>query len=162
LFAPGSKLPALPNIVATRSTEESMTINSIQSGAIIIAGSGMCTGGRIHHHLKNNVWRPECHIIIVGYQADGTLGRRIVDGVETIKLWQEEYPVRAQVHTIGGLSAHADQAGLVDWYRGFTGRPPVYLVHGEERSQVPLVERLESELDAPATIAEYEQVVTIA
>lgn len=162
LFAPGSKLPSLPNIVATRSTEESMSINSIQSGAIIIAGSGMCTGGRIHHHLKNNVWRPECHIIIVGYQADGTLGRRIVDGVETIRLWQQEYPVRAQVHTIGGLSAHADQAGLVEWYRGFKGRPPVYLVHGENRSQVPLVERIKSELNAPATIAEYGQIVTIA
>lgn len=161
LFAPGSKLPALPNVAATRSTEESMTINDIRSGAIIIAGSGMCTGGRIHHHLKNNVWRPECHIVIVGYQADGTLGRRIVDGVETIRLWQQEYPVRAQVHTIGGLSAHADQAGLVDWYGNFEGRPPVYLVHGEERSQRPLAEKLEADLQAPVTIADPGQVVEI-
>lgn len=161
LFAPGSKLPALPNVVATRSTEESMTINAIQSGAIIIAGSGMCTGGRIHHHLKNNIWRPECHVVIVGYQADGTLGRRIVDGAESIRLWQQEYPVRARVHTIGGLSAHADQSGLIDWYGNFEGRPPVYLVHGEERSQQPLAERLRHDLQAPVTIAERQQIVDI-
>lgn len=161
LFAADSKLPNLPNIVATRSTEESMTINSIESGAIIIAGSGMCTGGRIHHHLKNNIWRPECHVVIVGYQADGTIGRRIVDGAETIRLWQQEYPVRAQVHTIGGLSAHADQAGLVNWYRDFEGRPPVYLVHGEERSQLPLAERLRSELQAPVSIAEHSQIIEL-
>ena len=153
LFSGESTLPRLPNIAATRSTEESMTINAIKSGAIIIAGSGMCTGGRIHHHLKNNVWRPECHIVIVGYQADGTLGRRIVDGAENIRLWGEDYEVRAKVHTIGGLSAHADQAGLVNWYRHFRSRPPVYLVHGEERSQLPLVERLKGDLQASATIA---------
>ena len=138
-----------------------MTINSIKSGAIIIAGSGMCTGGRIHHHLKNNISREECHIVIVGYQADGTLGRRIVDGADKIRLWGEEYNVRAQVHTIGGLSAHADQAGLVDWYRNFTARPPVYLVHGEERSQQPLVERLKQELQAPAEIAQHGMRVNI-
>ncbi len=153
LFSGDSTLPPLPNIFATRSTEESMTINSIKSGAIIIAGSGMCTGGRIHHHLKYNIWRPECHVVIVGYQADGTLGRQIVDGADEIRLWGEEYKVRATVHTIGGLSAHADQAGLVDWYRHFESKPPVYLVHGEERSQIPLTERLETELRAPVTIA---------
>ena len=98
LFKPGSDLPNLPNIYMTRSTEESMTINPIKSGAIIIAGSGMCSGGRIQHHLKNNIWRPECHLVIVGYQAHGTLGRRIVDGVEKIRLWGEFYPVRATVH----------------------------------------------------------------
>lgn len=101
-------MPNLPNIFMTRSTEESMTINSIKSGAIIIAGSGMCSDGRIHHHLKNNIWRPECHLVIVGYQAAGTLGRRLVDGAEKIRLWGDYYPVRAQVHTIGGLSAHAE------------------------------------------------------
>jgi metallo-beta-lactamase family protein len=80
LFKPESDQPNLPNITMSRSTEESMRINSIKSGAIIIAGSGMCSGGRIHHHLKNNIWRPECHLVIVGYQAFGTLGRRIVGG----------------------------------------------------------------------------------
>ncbi|MGI9265491.1 MAG: MBL fold metallo-hydrolase RNA specificity domain-containing protein [Gammaproteobacteria bacterium] len=153
LFEPGSDRPNLPHVHMTRSTEESMMINSIQSGAIIIAGSGMCSGGRIHHHLKNNIWRPECHLVIVGYQAFGTLGRRIVDGAEKIKLWGEYYPVRASVHTIGGLSAHADQDGLVDWYGAFNERPPVYLVHGEQRSQEPLAKRLRAEFNAPVQIA---------
>ena len=138
-----------------------MTINPIKSGAIIIAGSGMCSGGRIHHHLKNNIWRPECHLVIVGYQAHGTLGRRIVDGAEKIKLWGEHYPVRARVHTIGGLSAHADQADLLDWYGAFAGRPPVYLVHGEQRSQVPLAKKLRDTANAPVTIAKHGQKVDI-
>ena len=162
LFKTDSNQPDLTNIIMTRSTEESMTINLIKSGAIIIAGSGMCSGGRIHHHLKNNIWRPECHLVIVGYQAHGTLGRQIVDGVEKIRLWGEYYPVRAQVHTIGGLSAHADQADLLDWYGAFVGHPPVCLVHGEERSQIPLAEKLRSQFDAPVTIAEYGQTIDVA
>ncbi len=162
LFKSGSNQPDLTNIIMTRSTEESMTINLIKSGAIIIAGSGMCSGGRIHHHLKNNIWRPECHLVIVGYQAHGTLGRQIVDGVEKIRLWGEHYPVRAQVHTIGGLSAHADQADLLDWYGAFVGHPPVCLVHGEERAQIPLAEKLRSQFDAPVTIAEYGQTIDVA
>ena len=162
LFKSGSNQPDLTNIIMTRSTEESMTINLIKSGAIIIAGSGMCSGGRIHHHLKNNIWRPECHLVIVGYQAHGTLGRQIVDGVEKIRLWGEYYPVRAHVHTIGGLSAHADQADLLDWYGAFAGHPPVCLVHGEERAQIPLAEKLRSQFDAPVTIAEYGQTIDVA
>ncbi len=161
LFGPNSHLPKLPNFHTTRSTEESMTINHVSSGAVIIAGSGMCSGGRIHHHLKNNIWRPECHLVIVGYQAAGTLGRRIVDGVDKIRLWGKLYPVRARVHTIGGLSAHADQDGLVDWYAAFEGRPPLYLVHGEERSQGPLEARLRSQLNAPVSIARIGQTVDI-
>ena len=129
-----------------------MFINGIESGAIIIAGSGMCSGGRIHHHLKNNIWKPGCHLVIVGYQAIGTLGRRLVDGVEEIRLWGDTYPVRARVHTIGGLSAHADRDDLVDWYGNFASRPPVYLVHGEERAQTALAATLRERLDAPVSI----------
>ncbi len=161
LFEPGSDRPNLPNVHMTRSTEESMMINPIQSGAIIIAGSGMCSGGRIHHHLKNNIWRPECHLMIVGYQAIGTLGRKIVDGAEKIRLWGDYYPVRANVHTIGGLSAHADQADLTDWYGEFDSHPPVYLVHGEQRSQEPLAKKLRSEFDAPVEIARHGMKVNI-
>ncbi|MEJ2258340.1 MAG: MBL fold metallo-hydrolase [Woeseiaceae bacterium] len=161
LFEPASDYPDLPNLFETRTAEESMQINEIESGAIIIAGSGMCTGGRILHHLKNNVWRPECHLVIVGYQADGTLGRRIVDGAEDIRLWGDTYRVRAQLHTIGGLSAHADQSDLIDWYGNFADRPPVYLVHGEERGQKPLLGKLRSELGAPAHIARYRQKIEI-
>ncbi len=161
LFEPKSDYPDLPNLYATRSAEESMTINEIEAGAIIIAGSGMCTGGRILHHLKNNIWRPQCHLVIVGYQAVGTLGRRLVDGADEIRLWGDAYRVRAQRHTIGGLSAHADQSDLLDWYASFEGRPPVYLVHGEERGQRPLLEKLKRELGAPANIARYQQKITI-
>jgi metallo-beta-lactamase family protein len=161
LFQPHSDYPELPNLFETRTAEESKEINELESGAIIIAGSGMCTGGRILHHLKNNVWRPECHILIVGYQAEGTLGRRLVDGAEEIRLWGDTYRVRAQLHTIGGLSAHADQTDLIDWYGSFAGRPPVYLVHGEERGQKPLLEKLRAELDAPAHIARYRQKLEI-
>ena len=161
LFEPRSDHPELPNLYATRTAEESMTINEIESGAIIIAGSGMCTGGRILHHLKKNVWRPQCHLVIVGYQAAGTLGRRLVDGAEEIRLWGDTYRVRLQRHTIGGLSAHADQADLIDWYRSFEGRPPVYLVHGEARGQKPLREKLRKDLGAPAEIARFRQKIPI-
>jgi metallo-beta-lactamase family protein len=161
LFEPRSDNPELPNLYATRTSEESMTINSIESGAIVIAGSGMCTGGRILHHLKHNIWRPQCHVMIVGYQAMGTLGRRLVDGADEIKLWGDTYRVRAKVHTIGGLSAHGDQADLMDWYASFEGRPPVYLVHGEARAQQPLLKKLRIELDAPAEIARYRQKISI-
>ena len=132
----------LPNLHFTRSAEESMQLNQIRAGAVIIAGSGMCTGGRIKHHLKHNVWRNDCHIIITGYQAEGTLGRALVDGAAHIRLWGETVRVAATVHTVGGLSAHADQAGLMNWYAGFEGRPPVALVHGETEA----IDRLASTL----------------
>jgi len=161
LFEPKSDNPELPNLYATLTAEESMTINQIESGAIIIAGSGMCTGGRILHHLKNNIWRPECHVVIVGFQAIGTLGRRLVDGADEIRLWGDTYRVRATVHTIGGLSAHGDQADLMEWYASFADRPPVYLVHGEEGAQAPLLKKLREELKAPAEIARYQQKIVI-
>jgi metallo-beta-lactamase family protein len=161
LFQPGTQLPNLPKFHATRTTEESMVINRIKSGAIIIAGSGMCSGGRILHHLKNNISRAECHLVIVGYQAYGTLGRRLVDGDREISLWGDTYAVRLQVHTIGGLSAHADQADLVEWYSGFENKPPVYLVHGEPDSQKALAATMRTKLKAPVSIARYEQTIEI-
>jgi metallo-beta-lactamase family protein len=161
LFGPDSHLANLPNFHMTRTTEESMMINEIRSGAIIIAGSGMMSGGRIHHHLKNNIGNAAAHLLVVGYQAYGTLGRRIVDGADEIKLWGETYPVRAHVHTIGGLSAHADQQDLVDWYGAIANRPPVYLVHGEPDAQQALQRRLETDLKAPASIAEPGQRIKI-
>ena len=161
LFGPDSNLPDLDNFFMTETTEESMVINQVKSGAIIIAGSGMCTGGRIHHHLKNNIWRPECHLVIVGYQAYGTLGRRLVDGADEIRLWGETYPVRATVHTIGGLSAHGDQQDLIDWYGTFDGAPPLYLVHGESGAQKVLADKLRAATGANVTIATNGQSVRI-
>ena len=161
LFGDGSDVPKLPNLYQTRTPEESMVINEVETGAIIIAGSGMCSGGRILHHLKHNVWRPQCHLVIVGYQAYGTLGRRLVDGAETIRLWGDEYRVRIRVHTIGGLSAHADQQDLVDWYTGFGNKPPVYLVHGEDKAQKVLSRKLRQEHQAPVVIPKLAQKIEI-
>jgi metallo-beta-lactamase family protein len=121
----------MPRLHFTRTAQQSMAINRINSGAIVIAGSGMCTGGRIKQHLKHNVWRDSCHIIITGYQALGTTGRALVDGAPYIRLWGETVRVAAKIHTIGGLSAHADQVGLLDWIGGFKSHPRVALVHGE-------------------------------
>ena len=111
--------------------------------------------------LRRLVWNPACHLVIVGYQAHGTLGRRIVDGVDKIKLWGETYPVRANVHTIGGLSAHGDQQDLIAWYGAFENQPPLYLVHGESRSQTALVKKIRTELNAPVSIAEIGQTIEI-
>ncbi|MCZ7597648.1 MAG: MBL fold metallo-hydrolase [Gammaproteobacteria bacterium] len=139
----------LDNLHMSETTEQSMAINQISSGAIVIAGSGMCTGGRIRHHLKNNISRRQSHVVIVGFQAAGTTGRALVDGARNIALMGRSYPVRAKVHTVGGLSAHADQDGLVDWYRGISGIPRVALVHGEPGAADALRARLASELKAP-------------
>jgi metallo-beta-lactamase family protein len=116
----------------THSVEESMALNKIKSRAIIIAGSGMCEGGRIGHHLKHNLWRPECSVIFVGFQAQGTLGRRIVDHAQSVSIWGEEIAVRARVWTIGGFSAHGDQNGLLEWLSAFKSSPTVFVTHGEE------------------------------
>jgi metallo-beta-lactamase family protein len=131
-------------VTAAESTEDSMRINAIESGAIVIAGSGMCSGGRILHHLKHNLWRPECHVVMIGFQAEGTLGRRLVDGAQHVRLWGETIKVAAKIHTVGGLSAHADQAGLMAWYGAFANRPPVCLVHGEPGAQHALAAALRS------------------
>ena len=147
----------LPNLHISRTSNQSMALNRIQSGAIIIAGSGMCSGGRIKHHLKHNIWRRECHVIISGFQAQGTLGRTLVDGAKYIRLWGETVRVAASVHTVGGLSAHADQHGLVSWYANFEKRPPVLLVHGENIALQSLSHALQDQLNAPVTIAQYGQ-----
>src|SRR4030043_2034853 len=124
----------LPEIKYTRTTEESKAINEDPRSGIIISASGMCASGRGHHHLKHHLWRSESHIVFIGYQAEGTVGRRIVDGAETIRLFGEEIAVRAHVHTLGGFSAHADQKGLLEWFSHF--RNPhlrVFVNHGEEK-----------------------------
>ncbi len=122
----------------TRHTDDSRAINNHTSGAIIIAGSGMCTGGRILHHLRHNLWRPECSVIFVGYAAVGTTGRAIIDGVNPIRLYGESVQVRAQIHTINGFSGHAGQRTLLDWLER-TGQPEkVILVHGEDSSREAL------------------------
>ena len=109
-----------------------MAINRINGGCIIIAGSGMCNGGRIRHHLKHNLWKRNTHVMIVGFQVAGTTGRALVDGAKVLHLVGEEIAVKAHVHTLGGFSAHAGQKQLLDWAENFRGaNPKFYLVHGE-------------------------------
>jgi metallo-beta-lactamase family protein len=138
-------LPALPNLTLTRTADESMAINRITHGAIVVAGSGMCTGGRIVHHLKHNLARPECDVVFSGFQAQGTLGRAIVDGRDYVRIHGSPVKVAARVHTLGGFSAHGDQHDLVRWYGAIPGRPPVWLVHGEPAAAEALRDVLRSE-----------------
>ncbi len=121
-----------PGIHFTQEVEESIALNRITSGAVIISASGMCEAGRIKYHLRQNLPREQCAVVVAGFQAAGTLGRRLVDGATAVRLFGDEVPVRARIHTIGGLSAHADQDGLLRWLRAFP-RPPAqtFLVHGE-------------------------------
>lgn len=118
----------------TQSVDESIALNRVKSGAVIIAGSGMCDGGRVRHHLKHNLWRPECSVIFAGFQAKGTLGRRIVDGAKIVHIFGEEIAVNARVYTLGGFSAHADQKELLEWLSAFENNPEIYVVHGEKET----------------------------
>lgn len=142
----------LPQLTLTPTTEESMAINQYMGRSIIVAGSGMCNGGRITHHLKHNLWRSECHVIFPGYQANGTLGRMLVDGAKRVKIFGAEIAVKAKIHTLGGFSAHAGQTQLVDWASRFQTPARFYLVHGEESAQQALQTRLKQQLHIDAEI----------
>jgi len=141
----------LPALRMSETTEDSMAINRIGGGAVIIAGSGMCTGGRIRHHLKYNLWRREAHVVICGFQAARTTGRALVDGARRIRLLGEDIAVHAKVHTLGGFSAHAGQDQLVAWAGAARPRPRLWLVHGEPGAIEALAARLDRELGWKAT-----------
>lgn len=149
----------LPNLRYSRTAEESIQLNRLDSGVVIIAGSGMCTGGRIKHHLKHNVWRNRTHVMIVGFQAHGTTGRALVDGAHHIRLWGETIRVAAQIHTIGGLSAHADQRELLAWLGHFRNSPQVYLVHGEDIALSSFQQAIQSQFTHQVNIAQPKQMI---
>lgn len=142
----------LPQLNLALEPEASMAINRIRSGAIVIAGSGMCTGGRIRHHFKQRIWDDRNTVIFTGFQARGTLGRILVDGAPHIKLFGEKYVVKSKIETLGGLSAHAGQSGLVEWIDAFQPRPRTFLIHGEARAQDALAGRLWAELELKTEI----------
>ncbi|MBI5642363.1 MAG: MBL fold metallo-hydrolase [Deltaproteobacteria bacterium] len=123
-----------------RTAEESMKLNRLRSGNIIIAGSGMCEGGRIRHHLKHNLWRSECSVVFVGFQAVGTLGRKIVDGAKSVSVLGEEVVVKSTIYTINGFSAHADREELIGWLSAFNNSPQVFITHGESAAATALGE----------------------
>ena len=130
----------LKGLIYSQTAAESMAVNRIAGGAIIIAGSGMCNGGRIRHHLKYNLWRRNAHIIIAGFQAEGTLGRLLIDGNKKyIKILGAEIHIAAKIHTLGALSAHADQSQLLEWAHHFKNpKPRLYLIHGEKTACLSL------------------------
>jgi metallo-beta-lactamase family protein len=142
--------------------EESMALNTVDGPVLIIAGSGMCNAGRILHHLRHNLWRPETSVVIVGYQGDGTLGRRLVEGAKTVSIFGEKIAVRAQIHKLGGLSAHAGQTDLLRWFDKVAGsHPKVVLSHGEDRGRKPLAELIQKKYNINPILPEYGDTIEI-
>ncbi len=150
LFRKGHDPLYMPGLHMTRETSESIALNKIASGAVIMAGSGMCTGGRVRHHLRHNIGRPECSVVFVGFAAKGTLARQIIDGAHEVRIFGEQCKVRAHLHTINGFSAHADRDELLRWH---TQAAPqrTFLVHGEEETMRQFAGALrETRVELPA------------
>lgn len=139
-----------------------MQLNQMKHGLVILSASGMCDAGRIKHHLKYNLDRFECSILITGFQAQGTLGRRLVDGARKVKIFGEDVRVKATIYTIGGLSAHADQAALINWLQHFQKMPEkIFVVHGEISSSSALVSAIQQKLNWSACIPEHLSVIAL-
>ncbi len=146
VMAAGENPLVFPGLHLTTSTEESRALNTDGEPKIIISSSGMCDAGRVRHHLKYNLWRPECMVLFVGYQAVGTLGRAIYDGARSVKLFGDQVAVNAEIQYLPGVSGHADKAGLLDWIRGFETKPgKVFVNHGDERACEELARCLREE-----------------
>jgi len=143
------------NLIFTRPVEESMALNANNDPKIVISASGMCEAGRIKHHLKHNLWDPKASVVFVGYQAEGTLGRRILEGEKDLKILGENIHVNARIHSIEGFSGHADQRALLDWLGGFKKMPKgIFLVHGEQDSKEILARKIKEEYNYDVMIAE--------
>jgi len=157
LFREGRDPFDLPGLHFTRETQESIAINRVSGGAVIMAGSGMCAGGRVRHHLKHNLWREDSSVVFVGYAARGTLARIIIDGAKKVRLFGEEIPVRANIHTINGFSAHADQAELLAWHQRIGAPARTFLVHGEQETMRHFAGHLKNtRVEMPALHQEFE------
>jgi metallo-beta-lactamase family protein len=148
----------LPEIIYTQSTEESKAINEDARPGIIVSASGMCDSGRIQHHLKHHLWREASHIVFIGYQGEGTIGRRIVDGAKTVRLFGEEIAVKAHIHTLGGFSAHADQKGLLGWLSHLNNpHLEVFVNHGEEKISMELGQLIRQQFHFRTTIPQWRE-----
>ena len=158
-FLEGKDLFSFPGLRFTRTVDESKSLNSLRERAVIIASGGMCVGGRIKHHLKHHLWNEKNSVVFTGYQARGTPGRDIADGAKEIEIYWEKVAVRAQIHTLEGFSAHADQEGLVEWCAA-AGPGEVILVHGEPEAQEALIPCL-AEKGIKARAAERGEVVEV-
>jgi metallo-beta-lactamase family protein len=142
-----------PGLTFTKTAEESIALNTRPGSAVIISASGMCEAGRIKHHLKHNLWRKECSVVFVGYQAPGTLGRKIADGAKMVRIFGEEIEVDARVEVLEGFSGHADRDGLLEWIRNFEQLPKkLFIVHGEEESMLEFAGHIKSEFPCEVII----------
>jgi metallo-beta-lactamase family protein len=155
LLRKGQDLFALPGLHFSREPGESMALNRLSGGAVIMAGAGMCTGGRIRHHLKHNLWRRDASIVFVGYAAAGTLARQIIDGAKTISLFGEDIPVQAKIFTINGFSAHADRDELLAWHKAIAP-DTTFLVHGDEQVMQSFSKLLPGKVELPTRNSIFE------
>ncbi|NTU79973.1 MAG: MBL fold metallo-hydrolase [Chloroflexales bacterium] len=152
----------LATLVLCETSDESRALNDIRGPCVIIAGSGMCNGGRILHHLRHNLWKRETAVLIVGYQGAGTLGRALVDGVNPVTIFGDPISVRASIHTINGLSAHAGQSGLMSWLAPLAATGPrIVLTHGEERGRAPLARLIEERHSIKCELPTYGETIAV-
>lgn len=152
----------MPNLCFSQTADDSRQLNNTSRGLVIIAGSGMCDAGRIRHHLKHNLWRPESSVVLVGYQAEGTLGRRLLDGEKDVRILGEDICVRAEICNIEGFSAHADQTMLVSWLKKFSVPPhQLFLVHGEPAAARALKDKIMQETGLTALLPRWKETVVV-
>jgi hypothetical protein len=146
----------------TESIDDSAQLNTIPGPKIILSASGMCDAGRIVHHLKHNIWRKDCHILFVGYQAEGTLGRRIIEGAKKVSILGETLQVNAKVHTIGGLSAHADRDEMLSWLKFYqASKPTVFIVHGDHGPSEEFAESVREALGLTCVVPQWHETADI-
>jgi metallo-beta-lactamase family protein len=158
LFERGQSPFSFPGLRLVHSVAQSKSINSIRGSCVIMAGSGMCTGGRIKHHLVQNISREESTVLFVGYQANGTLGRLILDGTPEVRIHGQMYPVKAKIRQIQGFSAHADRDALLKWVGFFKSSPQrLFITHGEKKAAFSIAEAIKSKFNWPVSVPEYLQ-----
>lgn len=152
----------LPLLEHVQTAQQSAALNNTRGAAVIIAGSGMCNAGRILHHLKHNLYRPHVAVLLVGYQANGTLGRQLVDGAKIVRIHGQSVAVRAKVHTLGGFSGHAGQSGLLEWLHPLVaGRPRVALTHGEESVRQVFAAKIRSQFGLEVLCPMFNHVISL-
>jgi metallo-beta-lactamase family protein len=142
--------------------EDSKRINEVPGPCLVMAGAGMCNAGRILHHLKQNLWKPETHVMIVGYQSHGSLGRQLVEGEKRVSIHGEKIVVRAQVHTLGGFSAHAGQTDLLTWFSAIApSQPRVVLTHGEDHARGALAKKIQQRFKLPSRLPQMGETIEL-
>ena len=158
----GSLAADLSSLKPTATADESKLINDLPGPCLIMAGAGMCNAGRILHHLRNNLWRPETSVIIAGFQGEGSLGRMLVEGAKEVRIFGEKIAVKARIHTLGGFSAHAGQTDLLKWFSVMSAsRPQVVLTHGETKPRQALAGKLREQFKTAARLPEFGETVTL-